>query len=64
MEKILSKNDAITLDTGRVYRYVAYKLYQKVKDDIEVRKILSKDVNEIDKLLNLVYRLTKYYTHV
>lgn len=63
MEKILSKNDAITLDTGRVYRYVAYKLYQKVKDDIEVRKILSKDVNEIDKLLNLVYRLTKYYTH-
>jgi len=63
MEKILSKNDAITLDTGRVYRYVAYKLYQKVKDDIEIRKILSKDVNEIDKLLNLVYRLTKYYTH-
>jgi len=49
MEKILSENDAITLDTGRIYRYVVYKIYQKVKDDIEINKILFKDVDEIDK---------------
>lgn len=63
MENILKNNDFIALDTGRIYRYVAKKIYDYIKNEINISKIIENDADEKDKLLQKVYHLTKFYTN-
>ena len=62
MNKILKDCDAIALDTGQIYRYVAFKIYEKIKDEIDIDKIIKNDSFEVEKTTQLIYHLTKYYT--
>lgn len=61
LEKIKYDYDVIALDTGRIYRYVTWKIYEQIKNDIDINLILDGDSNEIDKARNHIFRLSKYY---
>ena len=63
MEHILKDNDVIALDTGQIYRFVTFKIYEKIKDEINIDKITQKDNDEIIKITELIYHLTRYYSH-
>lgn len=60
MTKIIENNEVIALDTGQIYRYVALKIYNEIKDKIDIKKILLKDEKEIEKTSKLIFHLKKY----
>lgn len=60
MTKIIENNEVIALDTGQIYRYVALKIYNEIKDKIDIKKILLKDEKEIEKTSKLIFHLKNY----
>lgn len=60
LEKISNNYDVISLDTGRVFRYVAYKLLEKMNGKINFEAIYNNDENEIKLLMESIYHSTKY----
>ncbi len=60
LDNISNNYDVIALDTGRVFRYVAYKLSENVEEKINFEAIYSNDENELKSLMELIYHSTKY----
>lgn len=64
LEKIIEKNpEMLSIDTGKIYRYISFKIYQKLNTEISINKILNNDKDEISSLLQKVYHLTNYYSN-
>jgi len=60
LDNIVREHDVTALDTGRIFRYVAYKIYNKLNNEINFKKISENDEQEIEKLTRNIYHLTKY----
>ena len=60
LDKIINNNEVIALDTGRIFRYVAYELNNKLSKEIDFSKISNNDENEINKLREKIYHSTNF----
>lgn len=60
LDKIVSDNDVIALDTGRIFRYVAYELSNKLGNEIDFEKLLNNEETEIKKVTEKIYHLTRF----
>ena len=61
LENIVKNNNDITfLDTGRIFRFVAYEVYNEIKNDINIDKVLNNDKEEIEKVQRRLFHLTKF----
>lgn len=62
LDKISNNFDVITLDTGRIFRYVAFVLSDKLKEDIDFNMISIDDKEEIEILKERIFHLNNYIT--
>ncbi len=63
LENIVKDNDDIIfLDTGRIFRFISYEIYNEIKDDIDIDKILNNDKEETEKIYQRLFHLTKFIT--
>ena len=60
LDNIVKNHNVVALDTGRIFRYVAYQLYNKLNRKIDFEKIYKDDEIEIKYLTENIYHLTKY----
>jgi len=60
LEKVASNNNVTTLDTGRLFRFISYELYEELKNDIDINKICLFDENEIEKLKDRIFHLSNF----
>lgn len=60
LKNIIKNNDVISLDTGRIFRFLAYEIYNEIKEDINIEKLLANDEDEINNLLHKLFNLTKF----
>ena len=60
LDNIAKENDVIALDTGKIFRYIAYKLCEKFDLEINFEGIYQNDEQEIKKMINKIYHSTKY----
>lgn len=60
LDNIAKDNEVIALDTGRIFRYVAYKLYRKLNTKINFDAVYKSNEQAIKLLIENIYHLTKY----
>ena len=60
LDNIVKDHSVIALDTGRIFRYVAYQLYCKLNKEINFEKVCRNDEIEINALTEKIYHSTKY----
>ena len=60
LDNIVKNHSVIALDTGRIFRYVAYQLYCKLNKEINFEKVCRSDEIEINALTEKIYHSTKY----
>lgn len=60
LNNIVKNHITISLDTGRIFRYVAYHLCDKLKNETNFEKICNNDEQEIKKVTEKIYHLTKF----
>lgn len=60
LDNIVENHDVIALDTGRIFRYIAYQLYNKFNGEINFEKICKNDEKEMELLIEKIYHSTKY----
>lgn len=60
LDSIVKNHNVIALDTGRIFRYVAYQLYNRFNKEVDFEKIYKNDDVEINSLTEKIYHSTKY----
>lgn len=60
LANIVKEHNVVALDTGRIFRYVAYQLYCKLNEEINFENVCKNDDNEINTLTEKIYHSTKY----
>ena len=62
LEKIKDNYNVIALDTGQIYRYITLKIFDKIKDQIDINLIQANNKDEIIKTREMIFHLTKFYS--
>ena len=60
IDKISEEHDVITLDTGRIFRYVGYKLYYALSQDENLNELDFNNPDVINKLCDKIFHLSNY----
>ena len=60
LDIIVKEHDVVALDTGRIFRYIAYKLCEKFENETDIENINQIGEQEMNALLDKIYHSTKY----
>lgn len=60
LDNIVKNYNVTALDTGRIFRYITYKLYEKFDKEVDFELINGNDEKEINTLIEKIYHSTKY----